>query len=319
MAQAAVERLRPDVRLAQVYAGHAEPVYALIAGPTPEFLLSGSGDGFVGLWNTSSGAFERPLANLPASIYSLCLIETRSLLFVGLQNGQLHLIDLERRRALRNWSLSGSGIFSLMATHDGASVFAGDGSGRLHEVRLEPGEEPGEVVRTTTLAGNALRCLALSPCGSLLAAASSDCNVYEWDAANGSPASEISGAHGNSVFTAIYAGRDTLLSGGRDALLKRWKRQPGNLFWEMTDEIPAHNFTVNSLALSPDGSLLATASRDKTIKLWDAASLALLKVIDLEKFPGGHTHSVNTLHWAASGLLFSAGDDRRILAWEVEW
>lgn len=81
-------------------------------------------------------------------------------------------------------------------------------------------------------------------------------------------------------------------------------------------EIPAHWYAINDLKLSPDGKYFASASRDKTIKIWDANSYELLKVLDNEKFEG-HTHSVNSLLWVNEHLLLSTGDDRQIIAWEI--
>jgi WD40 repeat protein len=42
----------------------------------------------------------------------------------------------------------------------------------------------------------------------------------------------------------------------------------------------AHQDTVENVALSPDGGRILTASRDKTAKLWDAASGKLLASFD---------------------------------------
>lgn len=78
----------------------------------------------------------------------------------------------------------------------------------------------------------------------------------------------------------------------------------------------AHMFTINHLAFSPDGSLFATASRDKTIKIWDTYSLKLLKVLDTIRH-GGHINSVNRLLWLPE-MLVSASDDQRAIIWEVE-
>ena len=54
--------------------------------------------------------------------------------------------------------------------------------------------------------------------------------------------------------------------------------------WNIDDVIAAHNYTVNKIALQPGGQLFATASRDKTIKLWRSDPVELLKVINKEKF-----------------------------------
>ena len=44
--------------------------------------------------------------------------------------------------------------------------------------------------------------------------------------------------------------------------------------------LASHNSWVNSVAISPDGRLLASGSGDKTIKLWSLPDGALLKTLD---------------------------------------
>jgi len=68
---------------------------------------------------------------------------------------------------------------------------------------------------------------------------------------------------------------------------------------------------------SPDGKLVATGSRDKTIKIWNAQNFGLLKVIDTQR-NGGHINSVNTLLWSSfNNWLISGSDDRSIIIWDV--
>jgi WD40 repeat protein len=68
---------------------------------------------------------------------------------------------------------------------------------------------------------------------------------------------------------------------------------------------------------SPNKKYIATASRDKTVKIWDAENLKVLARIDKEKNEG-HVNSVNTLQWMSDEVLLTAGDDRSIIAWKVE-
>ena len=81
---------------------------------------------------------------------------------------------------------------------------------------------------------------------------------------------------------------------------------------------PAHWFTINAIAFHPNGQFFATASRDKTIKIWDANTFELLKVLEVIR-DKGHVNSVNALLWHPyQELLLSAGDDRSIIIWETK-
>jgi WD40 repeat protein len=56
---------------------------------------------------------------------------------------------------------------------------------------------------------------------------------------------------------------------------------------------------------------------DKSIKVWDAQNLRLLKVIDKGRH-AGHGTSVNKLLWTSfNNQLLSASDDRTISAWDL--
>jgi WD40 repeat protein len=59
--------------------------------------------------------------------------------------------------------------------------------------------------------------------------------------------------------------------------------------------------------------MFATASRDKTLKIWDVATQEIIQRI--EQTNEGHLNSVNTLLWMDDNTLVSAGDDRSINIW----
>lgn len=80
--------------------------------------------------------------------------------------------------------------------------------------------------------------------------------------------------------------------------------------------IPAHLLHVHRLCINSDGDRLLSSSMDKTVKLWKTEGLELLKVIDFERH-GGHTSSVNKILWIDKNTLISCSDDRTIKCFEI--
>ena len=77
--------------------------------------------------------------------------------------------------------------------------------------------------------------------------------------------------------------------------------------------LSGHTGVVYSVAWSPDSRLLASASSDKTIRLWDTQTSHLLYI------RSGHTSEVNSVAWSPDGrLLASASDDKTIRLWDTQ-
>ena len=62
-----------------------------------------------------------------------------------------------------------------------------------------------------------------------------------------------------------------------------------------------HQQLVNDVKFSPDGRLLASASFDKSIRLWDGKTGRFLSVLR------GHVQAVYQLAWAADSRLLVSG------------
>ncbi|RAL02210.1 Pfs, NACHT and WD domain protein [Aspergillus ibericus CBS 121593] len=76
--------------------------------------------------------------------------------------------------------------------------------------------------------------------------------------------------------------------------------------------LEGHGSLVNSVVFSHDSKWLASASRDKTVKLWDAASGACLQTIE------GHSSSVNSVVFSPdSKRLASASHDKTVKLWDA--
>src|SRR5690242_16035002 len=75
-------------------------------------------------------------------------------------------------------------------------------------------------------------------------------------------------------------------------------------------ELAGHTGLVHAVAFSPDGKILATASFDNTVKLWDYASGKEINTLK------GHTAPVYSPAFNPAGtILASAGQDNTIRLW----
>lgn len=290
--------------------GHNASVFALSPYQAPHRFLSGAGDGWVVEWDVNKPENGRLIAKIETQIFYLKYISQQHGIVVGNMNGGVHWINLQDTNKNSNIAHHKKGVFGIIHIKD--QVYTIGGGGWL--TRWDSNKK--RTSDSLQLSHASLRCIDYSPLRNELAIGASDNNIYFVDPDTLTVTMKKEAAHQNSVFAARYTpDGQGLISGGRDAMLKSWTLKGHQIAGE--ESIPAHWFTINSIAFHPQQAWFATASRDKTIKIWDTSSFKLLKVLEMQR-DGGHVNSVNRLLWLPyNNVLVSASDDRSMILWDI--
>jgi WD40 repeat protein len=155
--------------------------------------------------------------------------------------------------------------------------------------------------------------LAYSPDGKLLVSGSFQ-EIAIWDMPSGEFVKRIAGFAHAVVAVAFSAdGKLCATAGGEPTGTGEIKVFDVDSWKEITDIKNGHSDTVYGICFGPEGKMLASASADKFIKVWEIPSGKFVKSFE------GHTHHVLDVGWMADGkLLASAGGDNTVKIWDFE-
>jgi WD40 repeat protein len=257
----------------------AEQVMAVALSPDGRRIAGGgagaTGSGVVRVWDTTTGTLVWSTEDHTAEVLAIAYAPDGSAVATAAADGLLKLRDPATGAVRQTLAGHAGGATSLAFSADGTLLVCGEGHGaaRLWDART------GRLLRTYKAAGSKaaavtgdrlITSVALNPEGTTLAACAA--------------------TMGNNY----------------DEPVRFWDPRSGALRKEIT--IKAHS--TRPIALSPDGSILATGG--KTIKLWDTRTGKLLR----ELF--GHLKKTQAITFSADGrLLVSGGSYGTTNAWEV--
>jgi WD40 repeat protein len=248
----------------------------------------------------------------------------------------LEQADVERaRRLLRSWlpheglkdlrgwewhflneRTHGRFVLDAHAYQVNAVAWRPDGK-RLATAGGEPGK-PGAIKLwdaatgklLLTLSGHklAITSLAFHPDGDLLASGSFDKQIMLWDLEQGKPTATLTGHTSEVNDVAFSASGERLASAGRDGKVRLWDWRASRRKPDVDPGAPTmpmilmdHQDEVAAVAFSPKGPLLASAGKDKTVRLWDAETGKLLHTLR------GHDGAVESLAFSRDGALLASG------------
>ena len=157
-----------------------------------------------------------------------------------------------------------------------------------------------------------ITCVAFHPVFSSLASGSEDCTIKIWDWELGELERTVKG-HTKAVLDIDFGGPKggiLLASCSSDLTIKLW--DPSDEYKNIRT-LPGHDHSVSAVRfVSPSGNLLVSASRDKSLRVWDVSTGYCVKTIR------GHSDWVRDVSPSFDGRwLVSGGNDQTAMIWDA--
>jgi cytochrome c len=154
--------------------------------------------------------------------------------------------------------------------------------------------------------GGPVRAIAISSDGNSVLSGSFDTAAIRWSLKT-EAAEQVLRFHSDAVNAVAFLKDRRMATAGADARIAIWtqgRQQPDQVF-------EGHRGPIVSIAVSPDGARLASASWDHTVRIWSLGD-GRQQVLE------GHAQNVNGVAFSPDGRsLVSVGYDRELRIWPL--
>ncbi|XP_038670525.1 notchless protein homolog 1 isoform X1 [Scyliorhinus canicula] len=349
----AVFRVRAVTRCTSSLEGHTEAVISVAFSPTGRYLASGSGDTTVRFWDLSTETPHFTAKGHRHWVLSIAWSPDGKKLASGCKNSQIFLWDPSTGQQMGKVLTGHSKWITYLCweplhVNPQCRYLASaskDGSIRIWDTVL------GRCDKILTGHMQSVTCVKWGGDG-LIYSSSQDRTIKVWRAEDGVMCRTLQGhAHWVNTMalstdyvlrtgafepaeaTIVARDRNDSLEELKQKALQRYEQTRGQgqerlvsgsddftLFLWMPAEdkkplarLTGHQALINEVCFSPDTRLIASASFDKSVKLWDGRTGKYLASLR------GHVSAVYQIAWSAdSRLLASGSSDSTLKVWDVK-
>ena len=289
----------------QVAGGDAEVDELIFASPSRDgkVFASSIGNRSLEIKSTSAGTLLTRLESHSAGFFAVAFSHDGRWLASGTNDRSIRLWQIATGREMPKLSGHTGWVKAVAFSPDSRVLASGSNSG---EIKLWD-VNTGRVLQSVNYPQERLHTIAFSPDGKLLASAGTGQTIHLLDLAT-QQTSDLVGHTGEVTSLAFVPNGQMLLSGSTDLTVSGWNPSTR----KRISYLARTDAQVNTIAVSPDGTLLAIGTADNKITLTKLAT-GDARVLT------GHTGEIYTLAFSPDGrLLASGGMDQTVKLWDPQ-
>lgn len=285
--------------------GHSGPVAAVTVTPNGRWIVSGSHDYTLRVWDLETGTELHALEGHKSNIRSLAVTPDGRRAVSASFDRTLKVWDLEGGMEIHALEGHSSDVNKVAVTPDGRRAVSASDDKTLKVWDLESGTQVHNLEGHTRKVYN----LAVTSDGRRAVSASDDLSPKVWDLERGQMLHTLQGHKSGILAVSVSADGRHALSASMDGTLKLWNMQDGKEVYTLH----GHEGCVTSIAITSNGQLAISGSQDKTIRMWDLINGKEMRSLQ------GHQDWVNTVALTPDERhAISGSRDGTIRIWNLE-
>jgi WD40 repeat protein len=293
----------PMITPRQTMHGHTGWVNGGVHLPDGRHIITCSSDGSLRQWDLESGKQidEDWRDENNVGFRSMALSPDGKMLASGSDDGKVRLWDVETRKVISKWTGHTHVVYALCWSADGERLASGswDRTARAWDVKS------GETLLTIETGHTWVYAVMYSPDSSKLATGGDREDALKiWDAKTG----ELLKTLQHRVCSLAWTSDGNKLISGSYGLIKIFDTAT----WQEISTLKGHTNFVYAISLFPNNHLLASASDDKTARLWN------LKTNLPIGQPLQHEEDLPSVALSPDGkVLVTACEDKNAYVWDI--
>ncbi|MFX0040138.1 MAG: NosD domain-containing protein [Promethearchaeota archaeon] len=289
----------------QTLKGHAMGISSIAISPDNKYIISGSKDTTIKIWERDTGKLLRSLRGHKKYINSVVVSPDGKYIISGSNDKTVKVWDLNTGKLVKTLEGHTFYILAVAVSPDNNYIVSSSFDREIKVWDLAS----GKLLNTFKGHRKEIGSIAISPDNKYIASGSNDKTIKVWDLKTGELAITISGYKKYVTSVAFSPNGKYIISGSNDKSIRVWDISIGKLVRTFV----GHTFYVSSVAISPDGNFVVSGSFDNDVKVWEFSTGNLLMTLE------GHQKEISSVAISPDNkYILSASNDKLIKIWAIQ-